>query len=224
MGVLTCPAQGAMIREERHHMASVEKINQITHNSHLNFYELETRKRTGKKGIYYLASRAVDENSLEIRTHENHPDGVTIFSVYGEKKDKVVLVHQFRYPLGTYVYEFPAGLVEKGENYSEGAVREMREETGLVFHPLKVDPLYEKPYYNSVGMTDESCAMVYGYSEGQISEAGLEETEQLDVVLADRNEIIRILKEERVAANCAYMLMHFLDNPEDPFSFLRSID
>ena len=130
-------------------------------------------------------------------------------------------MHQFRYPIGTYVYELPAGLVEKGEDYRLAAVREMREETGLVFQPLDVDPLFERPFYTTVGMTDESCSLVYGYSEGKVSREGLEESEELDVVLADREEALRILREERVAANCAYMLMQFIHDKEDPFSFLR---
>ena len=36
----------------------------------------------------------------------------------------------------------------------------------------------------------------------------------------NRTEVKRILKEERVAIMCAYMLMHFLKD-EDPFEFLN---
>ena len=70
-------------------------------------------------------------------------------------------------------------------------------------------------------MTDESCCLVYGYCEGTVSRDGLENTEELDVVLADREEVIRILRQEKVAANCAYMLMQFIAHPEDAFSFLQ---
>lgn len=94
----------------------------------------------------------------------------------------------------------------------------MKEETGLDFSPLTPDTLYERPFFTSVGMTDECCATVYGYASGQISREGLEDTEDLEVVLADREEVRRILKEERVAIMCAYMLMHFLKE-EEPFGF-----
>ena len=47
-----------------------------------------------------------------------------------------------------------------------------------------------------------------------------EDTVEIVVVLADRNEVIGILKEERVAIMCAYMLMHFLKDKE-PFAFLE---
>ena len=202
-------------------MADVEKVTQITHNRFLNYYELSTVKRTGGKGRYFMASRASGIEELDLTTGENKPDGVVIFSLAGEKKDRIVLVRQYRYPIAGYIYELPAGLIEKNENYREAAVREMREETGLTFTPLDVDPMYERAFYNSVGMTDESCNLVYGYCEGTVSRDGLEDSEELDVVLADRDEARRILSGERVAANCAYMLMQFIHNTDNAFSFLE---
>ena len=71
-------------------------------------------------------------------------------------------------------------------------------------------------------MTDESCATVYGYASGQISAAAQEDSEEIEVIIADRDEVRRILKEERVAIMCAYMLMHFLKD-EEPFDFLKEI-
>ena len=202
-------------------MARVETVTQITHNRFLNYYELSTVNRVGKQGKYFMASRAKDISGLDLSTAENTPDGVVIFSLAGEKHDHVVLVRQFRYPIANWIYELPAGLIENGENHREAAIREMKEETGLSLAPLDVDPMYERAFYNSVGMTDESCQLVYGYCEGKVSREGLEDTEELDVVLADRDEVIRILKNERVAANCAYMLMQFIAHPEDAFSFLN---
>ena len=202
-------------------MARVETVTQITHNRFLNYYELSTVNRVGKQGKYFMASRAKDISGLDLSTGDNTPDGVVIFSLAGEKHDHVVLVRQFRYPIANWIYELPAGLIENGENHREAAIREMKEETGLSLAPLDVDPMYERAFYNSVGMTDESCQLVYGYCEGKVSREGLEDTEELDVVLADRDEVIRILKNERVAANCAYMLMQFIAHPEDAFSFLN---
>lgn len=196
-------------------MSRIKSVRQMTENPHLNLYELQTEDRKGNPGHYYVASRAKKTEALELVTQKQEADGVIIYSLYGEKKDRVVLVRQYRYPINGYVYEFPAGLVEAGEHCRDAAVREMKEETGLTFHPLTVDNFYEKPYYTSVGMTDECCAMVYGCSEGIVDLGGLEDTEELEVVLADREEVRRILKEERVAAVCAYMLMHFLE--ENPF-------
>ena len=201
-------------------MASVDKVTQITHNRFLNYYELTTTNRKGESGRYFMASRAKDVSEMDLSTGQNAPDGVVMFGLAGERHDHVVLVRQYRYPIAGWIYELPAGLIENGENYRDAAVREMKEETGLTFHPLDVDPMYERAFYNSVGMTDESCNLVYGYCEGTVSREGLEDTEELDVVLADREEAVRILRSERVAANCAYMLMQFIAHPDDVFSFL----
>ena len=41
------------------------------------------------------------------------------------------------------------------------------------------------------------------------------------MVIADRAECRRILKEENVAIMCAYMLMHFIASDGDPLQFLK---
>lgn len=203
-------------------MPEIKKVTPLTENPHVNLYHLDAESKTGRKGHYYVASRAKTENDLKIRTKKNTPDGVIIYSLYGEKKDKVVLVRQYRYAIDSYIYEFPAGLVEPGEDYKEAGIREMKEETGLELSPIDVDPAYEKPYFTTIGMTDESCATVYGYTSGEISGDGLEDSEELEIVLADREEVRRILREEKAAIMTAYMLMHFLHD-EEPFAFLREI-
>ena len=201
-------------------MSRIKEIKKQTSNHHLNLYELNAQNRLGGDIRYFVASRAEEKKKLKIITRNEEPDGVIIYSLYGEKRDKVVLIRQYRYSLDDYIYEFPAGLVDEGENYQEAGIREMKEETGLDFHPLSVDPMFEKPFFTTVGMTDECCVTVYGYADGTVSRDGLEDTEDIEVVIADREEVRRILKEERVAIMCAYMLMHFLKE-EEPFRFLE---
>ena len=201
-------------------MGKINSITKQTDNRYVNLYNVKATSVHNTPVNYFVASRARDVESLKLVARKNKPDGVIIYSIYGENHDKVVLIRQYRYTLGDYIYEFPAGLVEPGEDFHEGAVREMYEETGLKLEPLKVDPAFEKPYFTTVGMTDESCATVYGYASGEISKAAQEDSEEIEIVLADRTEVKRILKEERVAIMCAYMLMHFLKD-EDPFEFLN---
>ena len=203
-------------------MAKITGITKKTENPFVNLYELDRESKTGKKGKYYVASRAKSEKDLKLVTGKNVPDGVVIYSLYGEKQDKVVLIRQYRYALNDFIYEFPAGLVEDGEPYKETAIREMKEETGLEFTPLTVNSAYEKPAFTTVGLTDESCAIVFGTSTGEISKEFQEDTEEIEVVLADREEVRRILKEENVAIMCSYMLMHFLHDKE-PFGFLKEL-
>lgn len=203
-------------------MSKVTKISQVTQNKFLNLYDLEIENKAGRPGIYHVASRASSSEALKLVTRENKPDGVIVYALYGEKKDRVVLIRQYRFSIGDYIYEFPAGLVDEGEDFHEAGIRELKEETGLSFHPIEADPLFTRPYFTTVGMTDESCAAVYGTADGVLSRNGLEEGEEIETILADRTEILRILREENVSIMCAYMMMHFLhSDPEDPFAFLR---
>ena len=201
-------------------MGQIHDIEKLTDSKFVNLYHINATSVHNTPVSYFVTSRAKSIEQMKIKTRENTPDGVIIYSLYGEKRDKVVLVRQYRYTIGDYIYEFPAGLVEPDEEFHEGAVREMHEETGLKFTPLKVDSAFEKPYFTTIGMTDESCATVYGYAEGEISKDAQEDSEEIEVVLADREEVKRILKEENVAIMCAYQLMHFLQDDE-PFAFLK---
>ncbi|MBQ6888692.1 MAG: NUDIX hydrolase [Lachnospiraceae bacterium] len=203
----------------------IKNIKKQTNNKFLNLYEAEAVHRNGKISPYYIASRAPQIDILKISTKENTPDGVIIYAVHGEKKDKVVLIRQFRYPINDYIYEFPAGLVEPGENMTDCAVREMYEETGLHFEPLSVSNAYTKPYFTTVGMTDESCGTIYGYCSGTPTNAHQEAGEDIQIILADKEECKRILKEEKVAIMCSYMLMHFIHTTDnDPLAFLQEIE
>lgn len=205
--------------EKHDHILSVEKK---TDNRFLNMYDLQYENKVGGQGIYHIASRGASIEELKLKTHKNKPDGVIIYALYGPKRDKVVMVRQYRFSVDDYVYEFPAGLVDVGETYGQAGARELKEETGLDFTPVKADEMYSKPLFTTIGMTDESCATVYGYASGKISKEGLEDNEDLEVIIADRKEVRRILKEENVSINCGYLLMHFLcHTTEDPFYFLR---
>ena len=205
--------------EKHDHILSVEKK---TDNRFLNMYDLQYENKVGGQGIYHIASRGASIEELKLKTHKNKPDGVIIYALYGPKRDKVVMVRQYRLSVDDYVYEFPAGLVDAGETYGQAGARELKEETGLDFKQVKADEMYSKPLFTTIGMTDESCATVYGYASGKISKEGLEDNEDLEVIIADRKEVRRILKEENVSINCGYLLMHFLcHTTEDPFYFLR---
>ena len=201
-------------------MERIKEIRKLTDNRYLNMYEEDALFRDGSRGTYYFASRRRNIEQLKAVVHDNHPDGVILYGVHGENKDKVVLVRQFRYPVNGYVYEFPAGLVEPGEDALQAGVREMYEETGLTFVP-KDGGSYCRPFFTTIGMTDESCGTVYGYCTGEPTNTHQEASEEIQVVLADREECKRILKEENVAIMCAYMLMHFIASEGDPLAFLK---
>ena len=204
-------------------MDRIKGVKRLTENRFLNLYELDARQRDGKAIRYYVASRAKKTEDLKSVSGHRSADGVIMYGVYGEQKDRIVLIRQYRYPLGGYIYEFPAGLVEPGEDVREAGIREMFEETGMTFTPREGGD-FERPFFTTVGMTDASCAMVFGYCAGTPSNEHQEAAEDIQVVLADRDECRRILKEENVAIMPAYMMMHFLNTQGDPLEFLGNAE
>ncbi len=201
-------------------MNRIHGVKRLTGNRFLNLYELDASCRSGKHLPYYVASRAADTQHLKALGGNRSADGVILYGVYGPQRDKLVLIRQYRYALGDYVYEFPAGLVEPGEDPQKAGTREFYEETGLNFVPVSGGDC-QRPFFTTIGMTDESCAMCFGYCDGTPSNANQEEAEDIQVILADRAECRRILKEENVALMCAYMMMHFIAGDGDPLAFLK---
>ena len=70
------------------------------------------------------------DGSLGTREYIVHPGAVLMVPVLED--GRVVVVHQFRYPVGRNMIEFPAGKLDPGESALATAQRELREEAGYV--------------------------------------------------------------------------------------------
>jgi ADP-ribose pyrophosphatase len=64
---------------------------------------------------------------------------------------QIMLIKQFRHAAGGYLYEVPAGKLEKDESPEECAVRELREETGCTAQ--RIQHLFTT--FTTPGFTDE---------------------------------------------------------------------
>ena len=73
----------------------VKKIKKQTENRFLNLYEFEVERRNGTIAPYYVASRNSNMESLKAMTHDAHANGVIVYAVYGENKDKNHVLNNF---------------------------------------------------------------------------------------------------------------------------------
>lgn len=197
-------------------------IRKLTDNQFLNLYEMDALANDGAPFHYYFASRNQEER-LALNSEEIPGNGIVIYAVRKENPGQLVMIRQYRYPLDAYLYELPAGLIDKGETQRQAAIREMKEETGLAFEPwTQGNPAYERPYFLGAGMTDETSTSVFGFASGNISDCYQENTESIEVLFADKAQAKRILAKERISLRAAFLLFNFIHADEsNPFSFLN---
>lgn len=205
--------------KERQHVKGWKKQ---TDNKFLNMYEAEAVDADGNDFPYYFATRRKD-GELMCQTGKLWADGAVFYPLLKEDTSKIVLVRQYRYPVNDYVYELPAGLIDGGETAWQTAVREIREETGMVFEPYTDYPDFlKRPFIQSQGMADECDITVYGFASGVPSNNGNEATEDIEVIIAGKEEVKKILSEGLVTIRASYLLMQFLkSDPLHPFEFLN---
>jgi ADP-ribose pyrophosphatase len=121
--------------------------------------------------------------------------------ILAEHEDKVILIEQYRVPVGRRCVELPAGLVgdeDKNATVEGTAVKELEEETG--FTADWIERLGE--FQSSPGMVAESFTLVGAHGVRKVGEGGGTEHEDITVHLVPRAEIPAFV-EQRRAAGCA---------------------
>ena len=202
-------------------MKKYTNIYKLSDNKFLNLFKLDALTDSGRPFDYFFVSRRKAEE-IKLLTGDSAAEGVVIYPILREAPEKIVLIRQYRYPLGDYLYELPAGLIDAGETPDMAAIREMKEETGLSFEVYTGgDAAYRRSFFMGAGFTDESCNAVFGYASGIINRKEMEDTESIQAMIVDKCEAKRILKEEKVSIRAAYLLINFLHAEQSaPFAFL----
>ena len=78
-----------------------------------------------------------------------HPGGVAAVPVLDD--GRIVLIRQFRYPLGKYIWEIPAGKLDSDQTPRDTIARELEEEIGYTAGTLTE----MGSFYSSPGFCDE---------------------------------------------------------------------
>lgn len=73
--------------------------------------------------------RVVEPHGMEVtREIVTHPGSVVVLPVFAD--GRILLIRQYRYVAGQFLWELVAGRRDEGENFVQGALRELEEETG----------------------------------------------------------------------------------------------
>ena len=103
-----------------------------------------------------------------------HPGGVTAVPILND--GRLLLIRQFRYPLGKFILELPAGKLDSGQPPMETMARELVEETGYSAGTLT----HEGAFYTTPGISNESIHLFMARDLTQSSQ-NLEEGEHITV-------------------------------------------
>jgi ADP-ribose pyrophosphatase len=119
--------------------------------------------------------------------------------------DRLIMIRQYRYPVGKVLLEFPAGHVESGEEPAETARRELEEETG--YSAGKIEYAYS--YYQSVSRSKQS-ALIF-LASGLVQKGGIKHDsgEEIDVEILTARELRKLIAERKVE-NAATLVAYLL--------------
>lgn len=137
-----------------------------------------------------------------------HPGAACVLAITAEQQ--VVLVRQWRYPVGEPLLEVPAGKLDvEGEDPAACALRELAEETPYVAE--KVSLLHT--FYTAPGFCNEKMYLFIAENVVQGSQLAADEDEFVETVLLSRSEVKQALIEQRIQdaktlIALQYWLMH----------------
>lgn len=176
----------------------LDRLNKIYEGNFLTYYIGEYFNKENKIKKYEFVSR---NNNLDINDFGSIKENAVAIIAFNEK-DELLLEREFRLACNDYVYSFPAGLVEKGENPVLAAKRELLEETGLDLYEVnKVLPFV----HSAMGISDDSLCTVIGKARGDIKNSIFVD-EEIEAKWYSKEEAKLLLQGNKLSSRCQIFL------------------
>ena len=142
--------------------------------------------------IFDILLAKIREGDVEYeRETVSHNGSAVIVPVFADKT--IALVKQYRHAAGKYLWEIPAGSLEKGENPEEGARRELEEEVGVTAKTF--EKLIE--FYLSPGFLSEKM-FVYLATNLTETEQQLEADELIEIKRVSFRHAFEMIKNNEI--------------------------
>jgi ADP-ribose pyrophosphatase len=166
----------------------------------------EVFKATDGKTVYIeLYQDKVRTPKGSVITYTKYHASDVVIVVPFLDRQKLLMIKQFRYPIGKVLLEFPAGHVDSGEDPLATATRELEEETG--YNAKKVEYVYS--YHPSVSRTRQSVHVFRATGLAKTSATRHDSGEQINmerVTIAKLRQLIAERKVENAGTLIAYLL------------------
>lgn len=171
-----------------------KKLDKVHQGRFISRYDITYLTPSGREKVYEMISRDPDLREREdLWRRPVHAVALIITDPAGER---LLLNREYRLGVAEYVYNFPAGLLEPGEDLEAAARRELWEETGLTL--TEVQDLLPASY-SAPGFGNEKNAHLVGVAEGEIRPSDREE-EEIQAAWFTKAELRQLLRTERFAA------------------------
>lgn len=124
--------------------------------------------------------------------------GIRAAAILAIEDGHVLLVEQYRVPLGKVCLEIPAGLIgdqegEEDEDAATAAIRELEEETG--YRAERMETIGE--FYSSPGMVSEAFTLLRAHGLTKVGPGGGTESENITVHRVKLSALPRFVAEWR---------------------------
>ncbi|CAK7006258.1 MAG: hypothetical protein PEPC_00245 [Peptostreptococcus russellii] len=174
----------------------ITKIAEVYNSKFLNVFEIFYETKLGNQKKWIVASRKnLNSYKKMLFKEESIKIDAVLIAAIDESRGSLVLIKEFRMPINDYVYSLPAGLIYEGEDIYVAAKREMKEETGLELYDIDENSSCKKSFA-SVGMSDESLALVYGKARGEVSTELQEESEIIESIYVNKKMAEELLSSD----------------------------
>lgn len=171
-----------------------QSMKKVGEGKFISRYDLTYKTVEGNEKIYEIISRDKDIDSFDKLV--NHPVDAVVLIMHDAAGEKVLLNREYRMAVGTFVYNFPAGLIDPGEEPLESARRELLEETGLSL--VRVDDIIRESY-SAVGFANEKNICVVGVAEGKFAPS-TSDVEEIEAGWYTKTEVRELLRNAPFAA------------------------
>jgi 8-oxo-dGTP pyrophosphatase MutT (NUDIX family) len=144
------------------------------HKGRTTIVEYDIELSNGQEEVYEVDESTTAGTAVLMKTEDN----------------KIVLTHQYRFPLDQWIYDLPGGTQEIGETTEQAACRECQEEVGL--SPINIKKLIT--YYPNPGRASYPIHLYYcdSFKESKMQEPDPNEpVEAKYISIKELDELIR---------------------------------
>lgn len=150
------------------------KVKARSINKYLSTFVATYKNKSGKEKDYEIVSRDKNLTFDKLSNDFDRQAEAVSIIVFNDDKTKILLEKEFRLSCNSWVYNFPGGLIDTGEDELQAAIRELREETGLRLY--YVDRILPKSYA-AIGMSDELIKIVICRADGELRDSEFDNEE-----------------------------------------------